>query len=143
MTSARSLVAGLRFVLEPISVAKLPTSMLGPDTDSAMLVNAFVESKRRYAAGARSLGVDERFPESETNNLGYAALQYLKKPALAIWLFRENVDAYPQSANVYDSLGDALLVTGDSTAAISQFRRAVDLANRTKQGVLAESQRKL
>ena len=143
MTPAPSLVAGLRFIFEPVSVAKLPTSMLGPDTDSAMLMNAFVESRRRFAAGARSLGLDERFPESETNNLGYAALQYLKKPALALWLFRQNADAYPESANVYDSLGDGLLGMGDTTAAIGQLRRAIDLAKRTKQPVLSESQRKL
>ena len=143
MTPAPSLVAGLRFVFEPISVAKLPTSMLGPDTDSAKLVNAFVESKRRYTAGAHSLGLDERFPESETNQLGYGALQFLKNPVLAVWVFRQNVDAYPESANVYDSLGDALLVQGDTTGAIAQFRRAVDLATRTRHPVLVESLRKL
>lgn len=143
MTPAPSLVAGLRFVFEPISVAKLPTSMLGPDTDSAMAMNAFVESRRRYALGARSLGLDERFPETETNNLGYGALQFLKNPALAVWVFRQNVDAYPESANVYDSLGDGLLAMGDTTAAITQFRRAVQIATRTKHPVLAESQRKL
>jgi hypothetical protein len=143
MTPAPSLVAGLRFVFEPISVAKLPVSTLGPDTDSAMAMNAFVESRRRYAAGARSLGLDERFPEMETNNLGYGALQFLKNPALAVWVFRQNVDAYPESANVYDSLGDGLLAQGDTTAAIAQFRRAVEIATRTRQPLLAESQRKL
>jgi hypothetical protein len=143
MTPAPSLVAGLRFVFEPISIAKLPTSMLGPDTDSAMAMNAFVESRRRYAAGARSLGLDERFPEMETNQLGYGALQFLKNPALAVWVFRQNVDAYPESANVYDSLGDGLLAQGDTTGAIAQFKRAVDLAKRNKHPVLSESQRKL
>ena len=143
MTPAPSLVAGLRFVFDPISVAKLPTSMLGPDTDSAKAVNAYIESKRRYAAGAHSLGLDERFPEAETNNLGYASLQYLKNPALAVWLFRQNVDTYPESANAYDSLGDGLLAQGDTTGAMAQFRRAVDLAQRTKHPVLSESQRKL
>ena len=143
MTPAPSLVAGLRFVFDPISVAKLPTSMLGPDTDSAKAMNAFVESRRRYAAGARSLGLDERFPEMETNQLGYGALQFLKNPKLAVWVFRQNVDAYPESANVYDSLGDGLLAQGDTTAAIAQFRRAVDLARRNKHPVLSESQRKL
>ena len=143
MTPAPSLVAGLRFVFEPVSVAKLPTSMLGPDTDSAMLMNAYVESRRRYAIGARSLGLDERFPESETNNLGYAALQFLKKPALAVWMFRQNVDLYPESANAHDSMGDGLLAHGDTTAAMAQFREAVDIATRTKHPVLADSQRKL
>jgi Tfp pilus assembly protein PilF len=70
-------------------------------------------------------------------------LQFLKKSALAVWLFRQNVDAYPESANVYDSMGDGLLAIGDTTAAMAQFRRAVDIATRTKHPVLADSQRKL
>lgn len=143
LTPAPSLVDGLRFVFEPISVAKLPVSMLGPGTDSATAMNAFIESRRRYAIGARSLGLDERYPESETNQLGYGALQVLKNPALAIWVFQQNVDLYPESANVYDSLGDGLLAKGDTTRAIVQFRRAVDVATRTKHPVLEVSQKKL
>ena len=143
MTPAPSLVDGLRFVFDPISIAKLPISMLGPSTDSAMAMNAFVESRRRYAMGARSIGLDERFPELETNQMGYASLQFLKKPALAIWFFRQNVDAYPESANVYDSLGDGLLAMGDTTAAIAQFRRAVDVGTRTKDPVVEGSAKKL
>ena len=143
MTPAPSLVDGLRFIYEPVSVAKLPISMLGPDTDSAKAINAYIESKRRYAIGARSLGLDERFPEMDTNQMGYGALQFLKNPALAVWFFRQNVEVYPESANVYDSLGDGLLAMGDTTAAIAQFRRAVDVARRTGHGVFQESQRKL
>jgi predicted alpha/beta superfamily hydrolase len=143
LTPAPSLADGLRFVFEPVSVAKLPVSMLGPGTDSAMAMNAFVESRRRYAVGARSLGFDERFPEMETNQFGYGALQFLKKPALAVWVFRQNVDTYPESANVYDSLGDGLLAMGDTTAAIAQFRRAVDVGTRTKDPVVETSTKKL
>jgi predicted alpha/beta superfamily hydrolase len=143
MTPAPSLVDGLRFIFEPVSVAKLPISMLGPDTDSAKAMNAFIESRRRYTLGARSLGLDERFPEMETNQLGYAALEFLKNPALAVWVFRQNVDLYPESANVYDSLGDGLLAKGDTTAAMAQFRRAIEVGTRTGYPALAESQRKL
>ena len=143
LTPAPSLADGLRFVFEPMSVAKLPISSLGPSTDSATLVNALNESMQRYAAGARTFGMDERLPESEVNQLGYGALQALKKPTLAVWVFRKNVDLYPESANVYDSLGDGLLAAGDTTAAMAQFRRAIDVAARTKHPVLEASMRKL
>jgi pimeloyl-ACP methyl ester carboxylesterase len=143
MMPAPSLVDGLRFVFKPISTASLPISMLGPDTDSAKAMNAFVESRRLYALGARSLALDERFPEMETNQMGYAAMQFLKKPAFAVWVFRQNVDAYPESANVYDSLGDGLVAIGDTTAAMAQFRRAIDVGTRTKDPVVEESRRKL
>ena len=142
LTPAPSLVDGVRFVFEPIRVAKLPVAMLGADSDSAATMNAYIESKRRYAIGARSLGLDERFPESETNRLGNQVLQ-TGNPAFAVWLFRQNADLYPESANVYDSLGDGLLAMGNSTAAAAQFRRAVDIATRTNHPVLEESSKKL
>jgi hypothetical protein len=75
--------------------------------------------------------------------LGYGVLQLLKNPAFAVWVFRQNVDLYPESANTYDSLGDGLLAMGDTTAAIAQFRRAVSVATRTKHPVLEESRKKL
>ena len=143
LTPAPSLADGLRFVFEPISTAKLPLASLGPSSDSATAMNALIESRRRYAIGARSFGLDERLPESEMNQLGYGILQVLKNPKFAVWVFQQNADLYPESANVYDSLGDGLLAKGDTTAAMSQFRRAIDVATRTKHGVLEESKRKL
>ena len=86
--------------------------------------------------GARSFGFDERLPEGELNQLGYGVLQILKKPSLAVWVFGQNVLLYPESANVYDSLGDGLLAVGDTTAAIAQFKRAVDVGTRNKQPTL-------
>jgi uncharacterized protein len=143
LTPAPSLADGLRFAFEPVSVMKLPLATLGPSSDSAAVMRALVDSKRQYAIGARSFGVDERLPEMEVNNLGYGVLQMLKKPAFAVWVFKQNVDLYPESANVYDSLGDGLLAQGDTTAAMVQFRRAIDVATRTHHSVLQESQRKL
>lgn len=143
LTSPPGLVDGLRFVFEPISTSKLREASLGHDTDSARAMNEWIESKRLYAKGARSLGLDERLPEIETNQLAYTALQFLKNPSLAVWLFRQNVDLYPESAAVYDNLGDGLLAQGDTTAAIAQFRRAVDVGTRTKHPVVKASKIKL
>jgi predicted alpha/beta superfamily hydrolase len=143
MTPAPSLADGLRFIFEPISTAKLPISTLPPGSDSATAMNAFLESRRQYAIGARSLGLDERYPEAEMNQLGYGALQAFKNPPLAVWVFRQNAAAYPESANVYDSLGDGLLAMGDTTAAMTQFRRAIDIGTRTKHPVVEASQKKL
>lgn len=143
LTPAASLTDGLRFVFDPISVANLPIAQLGPSSDSAAVVRALNESVERYAAGARLFGMDERLPEMQVNQLGYAVLQALRKPALAVWVFRKNVELYPESANVYDSLGDGLLAAGDTTAAKAQFRRAVDVGTRTGDPVVPESARKL
>ena len=143
LTPAPSLVDGLRFVFAPISLAALPINQIGPDSDSASVVRAVLETEAGYARGARSLGVSELLPEPVLNQLGYNVLQALKKPTLAVWVFRKNVEKYPESANVYDSLGDGLLAEGDTAAAKTQFRRAVDIATGTGDQVLAESRGKL
>jgi tetratricopeptide (TPR) repeat protein len=143
LTPSPSLADGLRYIFEPVSVAKLPISRLSRDSDSAGVVNALMESRRLYANGARFFGLDERLPEPQVNALGYNVLGNLKKPALAVWVFRQNVELYPESANVYDSLGDALVAAGDTTNAIAQYQRAVDIAARTKHPMLGVSLSKL
>jgi hypothetical protein len=46
------------------------------------------------------------FDENELNNLGYELIR-AHKVKEAIRILQLNVEAYPQSANVYDSLGEA------------------------------------
>ena len=42
-------------------------------------------------------------------------------------MLKLNVETYPQSANVYDSLGEAYLVSGDKEKAIENYRKALAL----------------
>jgi predicted alpha/beta superfamily hydrolase len=143
LTPAPSLADGLRFIFAPLSIARLPISRLGPSSDSASIVKAVLESESAYAAGARLFGEPETLPENTLNGLAYGVLQALKMPAVALWIFRRNVALHPESANVYDSLGDGLLAQGDTAAAIAELRRAVEIGTRTKHPVTAESQKKL
>ena len=140
LTPAASLVDGLRFIFEPISVMKLP--IFAPGSDSAGIVRAVNESLRRYAAAAHTFGLDERLPMTQLNQLGYNLIHDLMTP-LAVWVFRKNVELYPESAFVYDSLGDGLLAAGDTTAAIEEFRRAIALGTPKGDPVVPESARKL
>jgi tetratricopeptide (TPR) repeat protein len=64
--------------------------------------------------------------EAQFNDLGYRLLG-MKKVKEAIEIFKLNVEAYPQSANVYDSLGEAYMVNGDKALAIRNYQRAVEL----------------
>ncbi len=58
--------------------------------------------------------------------LGYRLLG-MKKVKEAIEIFKLNVEAYPQSANVYDSLGEAYMINGDKKLAIRNYQRVVKL----------------
>jgi uncharacterized protein len=143
LTPEPSLIDGLRFVFAPISLARSPLASLGPTSDSATVVKAITDFEEGYVRGARSLGLADRFPESQMNNLGYGLLQGLKMPRLAVWAFRKNVASYPDSPNVYDSLGDGLLAVGDSSAALTQFRTARDVAVRHGKPAAEETLKKL
>jgi len=143
LTPEPSLVDGLRFVYLPVSLARSPMQQLGPTSDSATVVKALAETEETYVRGARSLGLPDRLPETQMNSWGYAILQFLKMPKVALWAFRKNVANYPDSPNVYDSLGDGLLAVGDSTGARTQFRMARDVAVRIGEPVSKETQKKL
>jgi pimeloyl-ACP methyl ester carboxylesterase len=144
MTPLLSLIDGVQYLFEPMSMTHLPISRLGPSTDSADVMRAYLASRTAYVAGARSIGFDvSALPEEQVNNLAYGVMRILQLPRLAVWLFRENVRDYPQSANAYDGLGNGLLAVGDTASAIAQFRRALAMASQLGQPVAAETKRKL
>ena len=66
------------------------------------------------------------FPATTLNGLGY---EYLRagdaETALAI--FSLNVEAYPDESNQHDSLGEALMITGNIDGAIVSYERSLEL----------------
>src|SRR5690348_3401832 len=87
LTPEPSLIDGLRFVYEPVSLTQSPMQQLGPNSDSATIANAITETEESYARGARSLGLPDRFPEAQMNSWGYGILQFFKMPKLAVLVF--------------------------------------------------------
>ncbi len=80
---------------------------------------AYQELKRYYPA--------ERFSEGLLNSLGY---ELLAKENIeeAIAVFELNVEEYPETANPYDSLGDAYRAAGELQKARESYTKAVELA---------------
>ena len=64
--------------------------------------------------------------ESEVNRLGYELLRDNKTDE-AIEIFRLNVEAYPKSANTYDSLAEAYLKKGNKDEAIKYYSKALEV----------------
>lgn len=81
----------------------------------------FVSKYRAFRANPKSKFVST---EAVMNSFGYALLEK-KRTADAIEVFKLNVEAYPNSANVYDSLGDALEAAGRKEEAIKSFEKAL------------------
>ncbi len=80
-----------------------------------------------FARLSKRLGFEVRPPEDSVNLMGYTLLQSGKVEA-AITVFRRNVEWYGGSANVHDSLGEALEAGGQLEAARDSYKRAVELS---------------
>jgi glyoxylase-like metal-dependent hydrolase (beta-lactamase superfamily II) len=78
----------------------------------------------RYRELMASGSHDVFFDENEFNLLGYRLLGEERYPA-AIAVFELNVEAYPESWNVYDSLGEACMLSGDRERAIELYRQSL------------------
>jgi hypothetical protein len=89
---------------------------------------AIVEKKgdAKLAADLRARAM-KLATEADINNLAYQLLGE-KKFDEALVLFRKNVTDYPNSLNVYDSLGEALAATGDKKGAIENYSKALSMS---------------
>jgi FKBP-type peptidyl-prolyl cis-trans isomerase len=78
---------------------------------------------------ARGFG-DLYTSEADLNALGYRLLRRQRVPE-AIEILKLNVEAYPNSANVYDSLAEAYSISGNTRQAIENYEKslALDPAN--------------
>jgi len=75
--------------------------------------------KKFYSRGAYDFG------EESLNNFGYELLP--KDGAAALQVFKLNATEFPQSGNVWDSLGEAYLKSGDSKLAEESYTKALQL----------------
>ncbi len=66
-------------------------------------------------------------PEQFINSLGYAFMP--KMPDKAYALFNLNIQNYPNSANVFDSMGDYYLSQSDTSNAIEHFTKALEIGS--------------
>lgn len=86
-----------------------------PVKEAITEINTLKENKEEYRAN-----------EGEFNTLGYVLLQSGKVND-AIEVFKLNVKYYPESSNVYDSLGEAYAEAGDKENAILNYKKSLEL----------------
>jgi predicted alpha/beta superfamily hydrolase len=111
--------AGLRKVFEPFRFA------LGDGDPKAL----YSQARAHYARASARLGFELPIPEATLNTIGYRLLQS-GHTTEAIDVFRRNVEAWPDSANVYDSLGEAQETAGYRAEALANYKRAAEIGRR-------------
>jgi len=75
------------------------------------------------------------FDEGELNALGYQLIR-AKKFKESIRILQLNVEAYPQSSNTYDSLGEAYLDDGNLAQAIANYQKSLQLNPKNRNAIL-------
>jgi CubicO group peptidase (beta-lactamase class C family) len=74
--------------------------------------------------------------EGTLNGLGYRLL-FSGKESDAVTVFQKNVQEYPQSSNVYDSLGEAYAKVGKKDLAIENYEKSLQLNPKNDNGAQA------
>jgi FKBP-type peptidyl-prolyl cis-trans isomerase 2 len=98
--------------------------------------------KRYYEAKEKSFD-DYNFKEGQLNVLGYDLLKGQRNKD-AIKILELNVKLFPNSANVYDSLGEAYMIDGNKELAIKNYKKSLELnpGNENAKNMLQQLQTK-
>ncbi len=79
-----------------------------------------------YKTVSEHYGYEVRPDEHFINSLGYQFMEARKKD-FAFACFDLNIKNFPQSTNVYDSMGDYYVANGDTAKAIESFTKALEI----------------
>lgn len=117
--------ATLVFDVELVSVGDPKTSI------AELLLSTIVDVNVEAAISQyKELKANEpdnyNFKESELNKLGYQLFQ-IGKIQDAIEILKLNAEMFPNSSNVYDSLGEAYMVSGNNELAIVNYNKSLEL----------------
>ena len=103
-----------------------------PRTSIAQTLSATIASSgidlavRQYHDFKATAPATYNFDEDQLNSLGYQLLRTHQFKE-AVRIFQLNVEAYPQSSNPYDSLGEAYMNGGDKPQAIANYQKSLEL----------------
>lgn len=89
-------------------------------------LNFPIKVEKHFEMISKKMGYKVAPNEGMINSLGYETLGQ-KKMEQAEYFFKMNVKNYPESFNVYDSLGDYYVAIDDKSNAILNYKKAVSL----------------
>lgn len=111
---------------------EMPKRSIAMDIFPVFMNQGVSEGMKRY----KTLKEDQTYAvkENEMNMIGYRLLQSGKIDE-AIAVFKINVDEFPESGNVYDSLGEAYLEAGQKELAIENYKKSVEIDPQNINGI--------
>ena len=106
------------------------------DPETGRFSGDFKSIEEHYQKLTKKFRYDIPVPEPLVNQLGYQSL-FAERYDEAIMIFKTNVERYPQSANVYDSLAEAYEKTGKIDLAAPLYEKAQTLGQQNQDPNLA------
>jgi len=125
--------ATLIFDVELISVSE-PKISIADVLMGLVLDGKFDEVIAKYKELKETEQEEYNFKENQLNNLGYNLLM-MEKVKEAIEIFKLNAESYPESFNVYDSLGEAYMINGDKELAIENYENSLEINPNNEKGL--------
>jgi hypothetical protein len=105
------------------------------ETLSATVASSGVDQAvKQYYELKASAPTTYNFDEDELNTLGYELIKS-NQAAKAIRIFQLNVEAYPKSANTYDSLAEGYMDDGNKPQAIANYQKSLQLNPKNRNAV--------
>ncbi len=117
----RSHYAGLRKIYDGWQIPR--------DRDMGTVAGGMKGAEEHYKKLSEKFKYEIPVPEAIVNQLGYQSLMGGKADE-AIAIFKQNVERYPGSANVYDSLAEAYETTGRIDLATPLYEKASTLGQK-------------
>ena len=106
------------------------------DPNSGGVAGDFKSVEAHYQKLSKKFKYDIPVPELLINQMGYQSL-FAERFDEAISIFKTNVERYPESANVYDSLAEAYERTGKLDLAAPLYEKAQTLGQQNQDPNLA------
>lgn len=103
-----------------------PKRLIGEVLAETIAVRGIEAARAQYRDLKRREKDAYDFSEPQLNMLGYQLIA-AKNTEAAIAVFILNVEAYPESWNVYDSLGEAYMTAGKKELAIANYKKSLEL----------------
>ena len=120
----------LIFDVQLISIG-IPKQSINEVLMDLVLADSIQAAINKYHDLKKNKSNDYNFKESQLNSFGYQLLQ-VGKIDQAIALLKLNAETYPESFNVYDSMGEAYMIKGNKAEAIANYEKSLKLNPKNK-----------
>ena len=104
------------------------------ETLSATIASSGIDQAEKQYHDLKATARHLQLRRRSTQLPGLPALN-TKKLTEAIRVFQLNIEAYPKSANTYDSLGEGYMNAGDKPQAIANYQKSVQLNPKNRNAV--------